>query len=80
MLPEQMLCTESRIEWTIEMTQERDSESDGVRRKYKYRKLVMTQGVKIPARLAMKMVGPDCAYHLYSQHMQDDKDEQRSKG
>ncbi len=45
-----------------------DALSAEIRRKYKYRKLVMTQGIKIPARLAMKMVGPDCAYHLYSQH------------
>ncbi|MEM9943809.1 MAG: hypothetical protein AAF939_19765 [Planctomycetota bacterium] len=41
---------------------------DAVRRRYHYRKLVMNQGIKVPARLAMKMVGPDCAFHLYSQH------------
>jgi len=42
-----------------------DSEADGVRRKYLYRKLVINGRTKIPARLAMKMVGPDCAFHLY---------------
>jgi len=47
---------------------ESDSQADEVRRKYKYRKLVINGSVKIPARLAMKMVGPDCAYHLYRQH------------
>lgn len=46
-----------------------DSEGDAARRKYMYRRLVMNQGVKLPARLAMKLVGPDCAFHLYSQHM-----------
>lgn len=44
------------------------SEAEAVRRKYLYRKLVMSRGVKLPARLAMKLVGPDCAFHLYSQH------------
>lgn len=53
---------------------EKDDElGDEARLKYKYRKLVMMQGVKMPARLAMKMVGPDCAYHLYRQHMPDEK-------
>ena len=46
-----------------------ESEADAVRRKYLYRRLVINGGVKIPTRLAMKMVGPDCAYHLYRQHM-----------
>lgn len=45
-----------------------NSDPDAVRRKYLYRKLVMNQGVKLPSRLAMKLVGPDCAYHLYRQH------------
>ncbi len=52
-----------------------DALSDAVRRKYLYRRLVMNQGVKLPARLAMKLVGPDCAYHLYSQHNPSTDDE-----
>lgn len=36
------------------------------RKKYLYRRLAMDEeGRKLPARLAMKLVGPDCAYHLY---------------
>ncbi|MFK7768860.1 MAG: hypothetical protein AB8B55_16690 [Mariniblastus sp.] len=54
---------------------EDDSDAELARRKYLYRKLVMNRGVKIPARLAMKMVGPDCAFHLYSQHMPSANDE-----
>ena len=49
--------------------------ADAVRRKYLYRKLVIRQGVKLPTRLAMKLVGPDCAYHLYSQHFSKDVDD-----
>ncbi len=45
-----------------------DSLSEGARRKYLYRKLVINGRAKIPARLAMKMVGPDCAFHLYRNH------------
>lgn len=47
----------------------REELADGVRRKYMYRKMVINGGVKLPARLAMKLVGPDCAFHLYRQHM-----------
>lgn len=49
------------------------SDSEAVRRKYLYRRLVMTDGRKLPVRLAMKLVGPDCAYHLYSQIDADKK-------
>lgn len=45
-----------------------DSLADGTRRKYFYRKMVIHGKAKIPARLAMKMVGPDCAFHLYRNH------------
>ena len=45
-----------------------DSDAEAARRKYLYRKLVINGKAKIPARLAMKMVGPDCAFHLYRNH------------
>ena len=51
-----------------------DSQADSIRRKYLYRRLVMNRGVRIPVRLAKKLVGPDCAYHLYSQIMPEKKD------
>ncbi|MEM7453350.1 MAG: hypothetical protein AAF456_03235 [Planctomycetota bacterium] len=47
---------------------ETESAGDAVRRKYQYRKLAINGRMKIPARLALKLVGPDCAYHLYSGH------------
>jgi len=53
-----------------------DSLADEARRKYFYRKMVINGGAKIPARLAMKMVGPDCAFHLYRNHSpESDSDE-----
>lgn len=61
------------------MAKEKEGEpGDEARLKYKYRKLVMQQGVKMPARLAMKLVGPDCAFHLYRQHMPEKKTKKRS--
>ena len=45
-----------------------DSLAELARKKYLYRKLVMNGRAKMPARLAMKMVGPDCAFHLYRNH------------
>jgi hypothetical protein len=48
--------------------------AEGARRKYLYRKLVINGRAKIPARLAMKMVGPDCAFHLYRNHSPGDAD------
>ena len=41
------------------------SDPDYLRRKYAYRRLI--QGGKIRMRLgaAQKLIGPDCAYHLY---------------
>ncbi len=60
------------------MNNDKDSQAEFARKKYLYRKLVMNQGIKIPARLAMKMVGPDCAFHLYRQHMPTEDDEAES--
>jgi len=48
-----------------------DSLAEGTRKKYFYRKMIITGKAKIPARLAMKMVGPDCAFHLYRNHTGD---------
>lgn|GEM_PF-1009830 len=47
------------------------SEPEAVRKKYDYRRMLMNQSVKLPARLAMKLMGPDCAFHLYRSHEGD---------
>jgi hypothetical protein len=49
------------------------SNAQAARGKYLYRRLVMRGGVKIPTKLAIKLVGPDCAYHLYGQHIPEKK-------
>lgn len=37
-----------------------------VRLRYKYRSLIMKGKIKLPPSAASKLIGPDCAYHLYS--------------
>ncbi|MBN2010432.1 hypothetical protein JW960_13885 [candidate division KSB1 bacterium] len=41
--------------------------SEILRIKYKYRKLIMEGKIKLPYKDAARLIGPDCAYHLYSQ-------------
>ena len=36
------------------------------RLKYKYRELILKKKIKLPIRKASKLIGPDCAFHLYS--------------
>jgi len=35
---------------------------------YKYRKLIQSGKVSLPYKPAALIVGPDCAYYLYSKH------------
>lgn len=37
-----------------------------IRKKYLYRRLLMTKRFKISLEAAKKLIGPDTAYHLYS--------------
>ncbi len=41
--------------------------SEEIRIKYLYRNLLLRGRLRLPLKTAIKMVGPDCAYHLYSQ-------------
>ena len=40
--------------------------SEIIRLKYKYRDLILRGKIKLPLQAAKKLIGPDCAYHLYS--------------
>jgi len=44
----------------------KDSRSENMRLKYLYRSLIQKGKVKLPHHGARKLIGPDCAYHLYS--------------
>ena len=47
--------------------------SELIRLKYKYRELIMKKKIKLSHKKASKLIGPDCAYHLYSGFMEKDK-------
>lgn len=40
--------------------------AEEARIRYLYRDLVLRGKIKLPFRAAVKLIGPDCAYHLYS--------------
>jgi len=40
--------------------------SEIIRKKYKYRKLVLEGKINLPLWALKKLIGPDTAYHLYS--------------
>lgn len=42
-----------------------NTEAEIARLKYKYRRLILEGKTSLPPEEAAKLVGPDCAYHLY---------------
>lgn len=40
-------------------------EAEIMRIGYKYRKILRTGRIALPYKDAVKIIGPDCAYHLY---------------
>lgn len=34
----------------------------------RYRRLVLLGGARVPLEAALRLVGPDCAYHVYHRH------------
>ena len=44
----------------------KSNEAENIRLRYKYRKLILNGKLKLPHKEAAKLLGPDCAYHLYS--------------
>lgn len=40
--------------------------AEEIRIKYLYRDLILKRKITLPLDAAKKLVGPDCAYHLYS--------------
>ena len=42
--------------------------AEGIRIRYLYRRMILNGEIKISHGTAKRMVGPDCAYHLYGRH------------
>ncbi|UOD34203.1 hypothetical protein DSN97_08555 [Deferribacteraceae bacterium V6Fe1] len=37
-----------------------------IAKKYKYKEMILKRKLKVNVSVAKKLIGPDCAYHLYS--------------
>lgn len=46
----------------------RTAQAQILRKKYQYRSLVLQGRAALPREGAVRLVGPDCAYHLYRTH------------
>ena len=44
----------------------REDAAEVMRKKYRYRQLILSGKVLLPYQRAAQLVGPDCLYHLYS--------------
>ncbi len=42
--------------------------AERIRLRYLYRRLILSGEVKVSSQTARRIVGPDCAYHLYGKH------------
>jgi hypothetical protein len=40
--------------------------AEEIRIKYLYRNMILKRKIELPLEASVKIVGPDCAYHLYS--------------
>ncbi|MFH1940827.1 MAG: hypothetical protein ABIL68_01890 [bacterium] len=54
-------------------------DSECIRKKYKYRRLILEGKIVLPHKEASLLLGPDCAYHLYSLRSSDGPPEKRPK-
>ena len=42
-----------------------DSTAQEIRRRYRYRQLLLRGPARLPRQAVVGLIGPDCAYHLY---------------
>jgi hypothetical protein len=48
-------------------------EAEEARLRYLYRQLILRGKLRLPRHAAVKLVGPDCAYHLYRDYPGEDQ-------
>ena len=55
--------------------------AESIRIRYLYRRMILNGELSVSHGTAKRMVGPDCAYHLYGKHTPADKGQgTRGKG
>ncbi len=49
----------------------KSDEAEQLRKRYLYRRLIVTGKLKLRRHAAVRLIGPDCAYHLYGHYAGD---------
>jgi ABC-type lipopolysaccharide export system ATPase subunit len=44
-----------------------NEKAEEIKKKYAYRQMILKGQIKLTRKTAVKLIGPDTAYHLYSQ-------------
>jgi hypothetical protein len=57
----------------------RTDEADGLRTLARYKRLILLGKASLPLEVARRIVGPDCAYHLYFRHAGDESASKRTR-
>ena len=57
-----------------------NQKAEVLRKQYLYRRLVLSGKANLPRRVAIRLVGPDCAYHLYRKMGASQGDRRAYKG
>ncbi|TNF52033.1 MAG: hypothetical protein JSV71_06030 [Nitrospiraceae bacterium] len=53
--------------------------AEEIRIRYLYRNMALRGKISLPLEVSRKLIGPDCAYHLYSIKSAERKKEENSK-
>jgi hypothetical protein len=51
-----------------------ESPAAALRRMYSYKRMILRGRIRLPHRSARRLIGPDCAYHLYHRHKASDNE------
>ncbi len=57
----------------------RTDEADSLRTLARYKRLILLGKASLPLEVARRIVGPDCAYHLYFRHAGDESVSKRTR-
>ena len=57
----------------------RTDETGGFRTLARYKRLILLGKASLPLEVARRIVGPDCAYHLYFRHAGDESTPKRTR-
>lgn len=63
-----------KMSQTEDVKETESVKAEAIRKKYYYRRLILTGEIVLSYKRASPLVGPDCAYHLYSKEIKQIKE------